>query len=60
VVLKILYAGEDEGMDIDADGNLVITAANGQVIKQEVKKLVEAAGTTAGADADMNPEGVQE
>ena len=25
-VLKILYAGEDEGMDIDGNGDLVITA----------------------------------
>lgn len=38
-VLKILYAGEDEEMDIDGTGNLVITAG-GQTIVHKVEKDV--------------------
>lgn len=35
-VLKILYAGEDEGMDIDGNGDLIITAG-GQTLVHKVK-----------------------
>jgi len=34
-VLKILYAGEDEGVDVTAEGDLVITAG-GQTITHKV------------------------
>ena len=35
-ILKILYAGEDEGMDINEDGNLLITQPNGETFVHEV------------------------
>lgn len=36
-VLKILYAGEDEEMDIDGSGNLIIKAG-GQEIIHKIEK----------------------
>ena len=35
-ILKVLYAGEDEGIDINEDGNLIITQPNGEQFVHEV------------------------
>jgi len=35
-VLKVLYAGEDEGMDINENGDLLITQPNGETFLHEV------------------------
>ena len=35
MVLKILYATEDEKVEVDDQGNLQITNANGEVIEDE-------------------------
>jgi hypothetical protein len=47
-VLKILYAGEDEGMDINGDGDLLITAG-GQTVTHKIERL-EAANPEAEAE----------
>jgi hypothetical protein len=35
-VLKVLYAGEDEGMDINENGDLLITQPSGETFLHEV------------------------
>ena len=37
-VLKILYAGEDEDMDINPEGNLIISAGGQQLVHKIEKK----------------------
>jgi hypothetical protein len=45
--LKILYAGEDEEMDIDGSGNLVIHTGGQDIIHQVNKDQIQ------GSDADF-------
>jgi len=51
-VLKILYAGEEETLDIDANGDLLIKAG-GQELIHKVPKEQPKDKTEAG-DAEMN------
>lgn len=46
MVMKILYATEDEKVEIDDQGNLLITNANGELVED----------TPAGAEEDNQPE----
>ena len=46
-VLKVLYAGEDEQMDIDGSGNIVIRTGGQEIIHQVNNDLIQA------SDADM-------
>ena len=40
-VLKILYAGEDESMDINPEGNLIISAGGQELVHKIEKKVSE-------------------
>lgn len=40
-VLKILYAGEDEEMDIDPSGDLIITAGGQQIVHKVEKETIK-------------------
>ena len=46
-VLKILYAGEDEEMDIDASGNLVIRAGGQEIVHKVDKEAILGFGHAA-------------
>lgn len=53
-VLKILYAGEDEEMDINGDGNIVISAGGQTLVhKIEKKEKVEAKKEEADTNEEM-------
>lgn len=51
-VLKILYAGEDEVIEINEENNLIITAADGQSgVHEVVNPDLDAKADTNGAGA---------
>ena len=50
MILKILYAGEDENMDIAANGDLVIKAGGEEVVHKVKKDDIVTPATT-----DINP-----
>ena len=52
-MLKILYAGEDEEMDIDATGNLVIRAGGQEIIHKVDKEAILGGGATDTENAEM-------
>lgn len=55
-VLKILYAGEDEVIEINDDNNLIITASDGQQgIHEVINPDIDGKADTNGAgDQEMN------
>ena len=54
-VLKILYAGEDEEMDIDAEGTLMIRSGGQEIIhKMDVDAINAMQGKIPEKDAEMH------
>jgi len=53
-VLKILYAGEDEEMDINAGGDLVINAGGQTIVHKVEKEVIKPAGTDNKENEEMH------
>lgn len=52
-ILKILYAAEDEKVEVSAEGQLTITAPNGEQVTGNIPAPEEEAEAPAEADEEM-------
>ena len=62
-ILKVLYASEEEQIDLDNDGSIMITSPSGETVVHTVvmpEEAIEPKAAVNGNQPDMQMEGVEE